>query len=316
MSITKKFLVAATALSLSACLVKQDEPPAGIARAIPTADQVSIKLPTGTNRQIGQLAEFYVTTRGITQTFNGGTAWVLVLIHTIVQFPVTSVDGNVYTWGPGSDALDPADYRLDVTDNGDDTYAWALSGRSKTEANAQFEVVIDGFADSSAGEHLGNGNFTIDFDAGKRVNPIDADPSARGQVSVNYDLAAHHLDLHIMSTDDNGSPVVADYAYDETADGGGSMLFGVTGDMGGGPAAEQALIHSRWLSTGDGRADAALKGGDTEGPAGVLASECWDNQFKREFFAVLAGDSTGAFGASEGSEASCAFSDASMPNQP
>lgn len=315
MSILDKVLITTTALSLSACLVKQDAPPSSIDRAIPTADEVSIKLPTGTNRTVGQLADFYVTTRGITTTFNGGSAWVLVLIHAIVQTPPTSVDGNVYTWGPGSNALDPADYRLDVTDNGDDTYDWALSGRSKTEANAQFEVLIDGFADSTAGEGQGNGNFKIDFDAGRRVNPIDADPNARGQVTVGYDLAARHLDLHIDSTDDNGSPIDADYAYEETADGGGSMLFSVVGDMGGGPAAEQALIHSRWETTGAGRADVALKGGDTENPAGVLASECWDTQFKRSYFAVLAGDTNGTFGATEGDEASCVFANPSMPGQ-
>ncbi len=314
MSITHKLLVTAAALSLTACIVKND-PPTAIDRAIPTTDQVSIKLPTGNSRMVGQLAEFYVTTRGITQTFNGGTAWVLVLIHTIVQFPVTSVDGATYTWGPFSNALDPAEYRLDVTDNGDETYNWALSGRSKTEANAQFEMIIDGLADSKAGEGNGNGNFVIDFDAGRRVNPIDADPTARGQVAVHYDLAARHLDLHIMSTDDGGHPVTAEYAYDETASGGGNMVFGLEGDMGGGPELEQALIRSRWESTGDGRADVALKGGNTENPAGVVASECWDGQFKRSYFAVLAGDSTGAFGASEGSESSCAFADASMPGQ-
>jgi hypothetical protein len=48
----------------------------------------------------------------------------------------------------------------------------------------------------------------------------------------------------------------------------------------------------------------------------VLASECWDGQFKRSFFAVLAGDNSGVFGAAEGSESSCAFSDADMPEQP
>ena len=34
-----------------------------------------------------------------------------VLIHAIVQYPVTSTNGNVYTWGPWSEALDPAEYR-------------------------------------------------------------------------------------------------------------------------------------------------------------------------------------------------------------
>lgn len=314
MSISKKFLIAAAAISLTAC-VQKDEPPSAIARAIPTSEQVSIKLPDN-KRAIGELAEFYVATRNITRTFNGASAWVLVLIHTIVQFPVTTVDGDTYTWGPFSDALDPAEYQLVVVDNGDETYTWALSGRSKTEANAVFEDVISGVADSSPGENLGNGGFVIDFEASRRVNPIDADPDARGKVEVLYDLADKALALHIESTDDAGQPVEASYAYNEGDNGDGEMVFGIEGDLGGGPEIEQALIHSRWLGSGDGRADVAMKGGNTENPAGVLASECWDNGFKRSFFAVLAGDTTGAFGATEGDEATCAFLDASMPEQP
>ncbi|MBS1123483.1 MAG: hypothetical protein H6Q90_5711, partial [Deltaproteobacteria bacterium] len=133
MSITTNSLLAATvALSLVAC-VKRDDPPASLERAIPTAEQVSIKLPTGTSRTIGQLADWYVATRGVTTVFNGGSAWVLILIHTIVKFPVTSVDGDTYTWGPFSNALDPAEYKLDVRDVGDGTYTYQLSGRAKTQ---------------------------------------------------------------------------------------------------------------------------------------------------------------------------------------
>jgi hypothetical protein len=316
MSITKQFLVAAAAISLTAtACVQKDEPPAAIARAIPTPDQVKIKLPDNGNRTIGDLAEFYVSTRNITRTLNGASAWVLILIHTIVQFPVTTVEDNVYTWGPFSDALDPAEYKLTVIDNGDNTYAYALAGRNKIDGT-DFEDVITGLADTNAGEDLGNGLFKLDFEAGRRVNPIDADPDARGTVEVVYDLADKAQVMHIQSTDDNGAPIEANYAYNEADDGGGEMVFGLEGDMGGGPEAEAVLIHSRWLGGGDGRADVAIKGGNTENPAGVLASECWGSTFKRSFFAVLAGDSTGAFGAAEGDEASCAFADAKMPEQP
>src|SRR5579863_5989664 len=104
MTIFKSLLSATVALSLvtAAGCIKQDEPPAGIGKAIPTSDQVSINLPDSSVRTVGQLATFYVETRGVTEMFNGGAAWVLVLIHSIVEQPATSVAGNVYTWGPGS----------------------------------------------------------------------------------------------------------------------------------------------------------------------------------------------------------------------
>jgi len=305
MSLTKTALAATAALSLVACIQKEETAPAGIARAIPTADQVRIKLPTGTARTLGELAPWYVATRDVTRTFNGGSAWVLVLIHTIVQFPVTTISGDTYTWGPWSEALDPAEYKLDVREVGDGTYTYQLSGRNKTVAGSAFEVVIDGVADPRPGEFQGNGRFLIDFDAGKRVNPIDGG-DGKGQVDVTYDLAARHLELGIMSTDDAGEPVLANYAYNETAAGGGDMVFDVEGNAGGTAATEHITLRSRWMADGQGRADARLAGGDLA--AGAIASECWDPQFGRVFYT----DSV-SFAPTEGVETACAFANSALP---
>ena len=246
-------------------------------------------------------------TRDVTRMFNGGSAWVLLLIHTIVQFPVTTVSGDTYTWGPWSDALDPAEYKLDVRDVGDGTYEYKLSGRSKTQAGSQFEVVIDGVADPRPGELKGNGKFLLDFDASRRVNPVDAGDE-RGTVTAAYDLAARHLDLEIESVDDRGQPVLADYAYNETADGGGDMVFNISGDAGGTTKQEQITLRSRWKNTGAGRADARLTGGDL--PASAIASECWDTSFRRVFYT----DSVN-FAPTEGVQTACAFATADLPPQ-
>lgn len=300
----KTALAATCAASLVAC-VQQDAPPSHIARAIPTADQVRINLPGNTARTVGELASWYVATRNVTRTFNGGAGWVLVLIHTIVQFPVTSINGDTYTWGPWSDALDPAEYKLDVRELADGTYEYQLSGRSKLTAGAAFEVIIDGMSDPRAGERQGNGRFLIDFDASKRVNPVD-NGDARGQADVRYDLAARHLDLGIMSTDASGQPVLADYAYDEAADGGGAMVFNVDHDAGGTALLEKATLRSRWQADGQGRADARLTGGDLT--VGATASECWDGQFRRVYYT----DSVD-FAPTEGDAAQCAFATADLP---
>src|SRR5690606_36803482 len=82
-------LTASCVLGLAATgCVKQDDPPEAIARAIPTSEQVRIKLPTN-GRALGDLANYYIVSRDVTRTLNGGTGWVLVLIHAIVQYPVT-----------------------------------------------------------------------------------------------------------------------------------------------------------------------------------------------------------------------------------
>lgn len=309
--ITKSLLAAATAtFSLAAC-VKQDASPPDIDHALPTAQQVSIKLPETSARTLdaqvlGQLATWYVATRDVTRTFNGGTAWVLTLIHTIVQFPATTVDGNTFTWGPWSDALSPAEYKLEVKALADGTFSYQLSGRSKTQANAQFEVVIDGTADPRAGELKGSGEFLVDFDAGRRVNPIDSG-DAHGSVDVRYDLAQRHLDLTVMTTDAQGAPAAADYAYNAASDGGGDMTFDVSANAGGTALKETVTLRSRWLGTGAGRADARIAGGDL-GTIQVTASECWDAGFKRVFY-----KDSNNFAPTEGVETACAFATQDLP---
>lgn len=305
---TKSVLAAVLATTLVSC-VKHEDAPRDLARAIPTAAQVRIELPGETARVLGDVAEWYVATRDVTRTFNGGTGWVLALIHTIVQFPVTTVSGDTYTWGPWSDVLGPAEYKLEVRAVPDGTYAYQLSGRSKLDLPATFEVIIDGVADPRPGDLKGNGQFLVDFDASRRVNPIDTDPEARGSVDVRYDLAARHLDLTIMSTDGDGQPVLADYAYNQTLDGGGDMVFEIEADAGGTPAQERVTLRSRWQSDGAGRADARLTGGDLATEA--IASECWSTSFRRVYYT----DNV-SFAPTEGDVADCAFGTADLPPAP
>ena len=305
-NLLKTVLTASCVLSLAATgCVKQDDPPEAIARAIPTAEQVSIKLPAN-GRALGDLANYYVVTRDVTRTLNGGTGWVLVLIHAIVQYPVTTISGNTYTWGPWSDALDPAEYKLDVTDNGDGTYDYKLSGRNKTVAGSQFEVVIDGHADTTAGDLQGNGDFSLDFDAGRRVNPIDSG-DAKGKITVQYDLAARHLEMLAQAPDANGNPAMFEYAYNETLAGGGDIVFNVTADGGGTALPENIVIRSRWQADGSGRGDARLAGGDL-GSSQAIASECWSSLFRRVYYT----DNV-SWQPTEGSVAECAFGTADLP---
>ena len=306
MTITKKFLFAMAAVSLVAC-VKQDEAPEALQRAIPRAEQVEIKLPGGTNREVGQIAEWYKVTRDTTRMFNGGTAWVLLLINGIVQFPVTSTDGDTYTWGPfGGDGLDPAEYKLDVTDNLDGTYVWALSGRGRVAGSSEeFEAIISGRADTNPGEDRGNGTFLIDFDAGKRVNPIDADPDARGKVEVTYDLASRTLDMDIDTTDDTGRPLVARYEYEEATDRSGRMFFAIRTDMGQGASLEEAQVTSRWQADGAGRADVEAFDGDIR--LRVTGAQCWTTDFISVYEEFTGEGEDARFNASAGNAAACAL---------
>ena len=309
MNVMKSLLAATIVMSLAAtgCVRQDATPTSDIDNAIPTADQVTIKLPTaGQSRTVGDLATYYLTTRAATLTFNGGAAWVLTLLHAIVQYPVTSVSGTTSTWGPWSNALDPAEYRLDVTANGDGTYAYSLSGRNKLQSGSQFQMIITGDADPTAGELAGNGHFTLDLNASHSVDPID-NPTDKGVIDATYDLATKQLSLHIDTTDDNGAAEVADYAYAEGADGSGDMTFNVFGNAGGTAANEQMTVRSRWTAAGAGRGDARIAGGDL-GTVQAIASECWGTDFRRTYYTDNA-----SFQPTEGDAASCAFADVDLP---
>jgi hypothetical protein len=308
-------ITAALSLAAAACVQPQSGADGqAIRHALPTADGVKIEVPEGASyRALGELADYYVVTRNVSRDLNGGAAWVLILVHTIVQFPATSVDGDTYTWGPWSDTLDPAEYRLVVTELADGSYDWRFDGRSKTVAGAEFLTVISGNAVPGADPHRGTGTFLLDFDAAEEVNPVDND--ARGTVEIAYDLENRDdtpatLTMVIDSRDDHGNPVHFDYSYARNLDGSGDLVFGIHADLDDeGGAAENATIRSRWLPTGAGRADVRVSDGDLGAGVTVTASECWNELFRRVFYA----DSE-EWMPTEGDEADCAYADQDLPD--
>lgn len=303
---TTVLLSSLLAFSATACL-DQDQRPEGLDSALPTAEQLSIKLPESANRAVGQVAEYYGYTRGITRTLNGSSAWVLILIHSIVQFPVTTVEGNVYTWGPWAEGLDPAEYKLVVTALANGSFDYQLAGRPRNTTGA-FETVISGNAIPGANDAQGKGQVLLDFDAAERVNPIDND--GNGQLTIKYDLAARALDLDAVSIE-NGRPATAKYSYKDQADGSGDMVFGLRGNADAGAGLETLTLRSRWLASGAGRGDARITGGDV-GSVELTASECWSSQFLRTYFIAAAG----TLGGTEGNLADCAFATADLPARP
>jgi hypothetical protein len=303
------------ALAITAgCLPQEGAHP--VDRVLPTAETMQIKLPERQAQQLslGSIAETYVWTRQITQVFNGGAAFVLILVHTVVQYPPTEVQGDTAIW-EGSDALDPAIWRLTVTELADGSYDWELSGRNKTTPEDGFITMISGNAVPGS-DNRGSGSFLLDFDAIHRVDPID-NPDAAGRVEVTYDLENRDgtqgtLDMHIETlVNDHGQnvPVTADYAYAENADGSGDFQFTFVGDIDeNGSAFENARIRSRWQADGAGRSDVRATDGDL-GSSSASFSQCWNTQFRTvyEDFSVLEG------GAAAGDPSLCAYETMELP---
>ncbi len=297
----------------SGCALETNQGPHPVSKALPTADEVKIDVPDEQQLILGEIAETYRWTRQITRDLNGTVAFVLIVVHVVVQFPPTSIDGNTAIWGPHSDALDPAEWRLTVTELADGSYDWQLDGRSKTNDDG-FLTLVSGNAVpgvQAGDDERGSGNFLMDFDAIHTVDPVD-NPDAKGKVEVVYELENRDgtqatLDLHVdtREVDSTGAqvPIVADYHYGESLDGSGDFEFSWLGDIDeDGSLFEDARINASWLADGAGRADVSATGGDL-GDGTAEFTQCWDTQFRSvyEDFEVPDG------GAAEGDIADCAL---------
>lgn len=284
-----------------------------IRSALPTAEAVSVKVPDGAAaRALGEMATFYTFTRQVSRDLNGGAAWTLILVRTIVSFPVTSIEGDTYIWGPWHEALSPSQYRLTVIQNSAGAYAWSLEGRRVADGDAAaYESVIAGVAEPGR-PHRGAGTIVMDFDTAERLDPAGND--GEGRLEVEYDLetdpASIGMDYTRTAVGGGGAPAeaTAHYEYREASSGAGDFVFAIHGDLDDtGSAAEDAQVRSRWLPTGAGRADIRISAGDL-GAQVLIGSECWDSSFARVYWS----DSLG-WAPTEGDAAACAFDQAAMP---
>ena len=244
-------------------------------------------------------------TRGISHDLNGGAAIILGLVHAIVQYPVTSVEGDLYIWGPWTETLNPSEYRLTVSQDLAGDYHWSLEGRRRADGGAApFLGVVAGIATPGEVEARGRGTFSIDFDVAEQLDPGGND--GEGALDVSYDLTQSPASVIMDYAHANGS--MFHYEYLENADSSGDFQFTIDTDTDDvGTALEHIQVRSRWESGGDGRSDFRLSGGDL-GIVEATGVECWDDAFGRTYYT----DSVN-FQATEGDATACAFADARLP---
>ena len=158
--------------------------------------------------------------------------------------------------GPVTPPLSPVTFRV-VAARGPGGVAYQLEAKPKQAGDEAYVPVAEGVAadDGHSGEvHL-------DLAALRALDP--GAPSGGDALSVGYDVtpAETHLALALDG---------ANYGYVQRAAGSGDLAFR-------GP---DGAIRSRWLASGAGRAEI---------DDGAVAVECWDDQFRRVFFAGPAG---------------------------
>jgi hypothetical protein len=266
-------------------------------------DGASTTTASATGALLAQRADTYVVTRAVTAVVNGGTWAVLTLVRTIVAFPPTSVDKLAMTavWGPHTDPLSPNTWRLTVHRLEAHKFSWALEARAKTADDSAFQTIISGTHTAEVdamGDHVegfGSGAFLIDWDAAATL-PEHDENVGKAAFTYSHLLADSivHVDVDFTGIEDKKlrdgltpERFNAVYRYVATPGMGGELRYAEDKDnypgMGNtGSAKEHFTIHSRWLEDGTGRCDVANGGGDL--PATGHASECWDSNFKSDYF--------------------------------
>jgi hypothetical protein len=298
-------------LTVFGACVKENTGTVEEARAsLPSSENLRIAVPESQGKELGELSDAYVLTRGVTGIVNGGAAIILILAKTVTSFPPTSVEGSTFIWGPwGGNALQPAEYRMTVTRQSDGDYHWTFEGRRKADgAGAPFRTVLNGIATPGESPGHGSGSFQIDFNIAEVLDPVGN--SGEGTLAVTYDLESEPKTLDVHWEDVGGDPTASvDYKYSETHDGAGDFQFTALADSEDpGPLADVIEMRSRWNATGAGRADARIASGDNPEVLQVTASECWNNSF-----ALVYRTDSADWMPTVGDPASCAFTSPALP---
>lgn len=276
-------------------------------------DRIQINLPTdfGGARRDGEWSEYYLFTARVTDDVNGLIGGVLVIVDAVTQLPPSwsNEEESTAVWGPFSGALDPVETLLWVNHDAESgVYAWGINQRPKSDPTDEaWEIVIAGLVDAGATETDSSGWFAVDFD---KAHALDPNQTATGGFLCEYDIDSDGVTATAGFDDfaDGGPTIDAYYHYEQTFRGEGLMDLAFGADVvpaGGNGTDELHIVRSRWETTGAGRADAYVTGGDL-GALVATASECWDTTFA----AVYHSDNYSGDPAT-GDEGQCAFDEPS-----
>ncbi len=269
--------------------------------ALPTREAVAITVPgadgtTSTSSAsernqalLGAPATFYTMTRQISTQLNGAAASFFDMIDSAVATPPTIHDDTHAEWGPFTPALSPmtmmlAVQRVDALD-----YNFFLGGKLKGAPDSTFTGLLGGSAhrDDATRE---SGQLEVNFTTLNTLDPTTH--SATGAIAFVHDETAdpRTVDVHFGDFVDGtagATPLNATYQYAEHADSSGSFQFALRTNFDNDPAdiLEDAALTSRWLASGAGRADMVASGGSLPSGFVVHATECWDANFARVYYA-------------------------------
>jgi hypothetical protein len=232
--------------------------------------------------QLATAAELYKMTHDVTEALNGAVGKFLALIETIRHYSPTSRTADSRTWGPFPPSPDNPDWRGEMQISRDtaarfDYWFGFVPVASPGDLPLQ---VIDGNFQVGASLREGHGQLNV-ITARARAAGIMLKLGLLDRMEVVYDVIGATVSVK-MNITNLPNPLKADdilqatYQYAVVADGRGAMTFTFMANAVPGPAVETFRLTSRWLPTGEGRAELEVVAGDG---AGAKQEQCWGRQF-------------------------------------
>ena len=320
-SVAYTALAPALAIGLFACHPK-DEPGSEFATGVPRSSTVAMTVPSSDSKALtvegsnyalmGQIAEWYITTRAVTLTVNASALAVGALVKLVTDYPATSVTLDSAVWGPWQGPLDPIEWKVTVRRMAPHQYQYQFEGRDKHDQTAAYVTVLSGThapgldAQGREMEGFGAGTFTLDWNARATLPQPDNNVGTANYTYSNLDsTAVVNITAKFRQVKDDKQPsklVDVDYAFVQNPGADGSMDFLYNVPANSTTAGGLGKVHSRWLWSGAGRSDVSVT--TTDSALTYTLSECWDTSYLSIYKSVpLSTSATDNYG----SEASCAF---------
>ncbi|MDP2315716.1 MAG: hypothetical protein Q8P41_22655 [Pseudomonadota bacterium] len=284
---------------------------------LPQEDRVRINLPVAEaaakGAETGEWARYYVVTRGVTEHVNGLIAFVLGTVGyvTTLEPQWSDTDSRQAVWGPYSDSgLDPVETGLWVREEDDGSFSWAIFQLPKGgDIDTESTVIVTGLVDAGSTREDASGVFQVDFTTASELDP-GVRLAGTFSVEYTYDAAGGNA---VAGFEDygavDGERINALYAYSQDGGGAGTMDLAWLEDVNATGVDEILAMRSRWESTGDGRSDAVVTGGDL-GAEAVYASECWGADFVTSYWT----DTIGLY-ETVGEAGACVYAESELPSE-
>lgn len=258
--------------------------------ALPSREELASKLPDTTSTQspletsgvrqrrdglaVGERSPFYESTRKSSRDFNAMLDALLGSLEAVRQHPPTSRQGTQRFWGPFPAAEYPGfDIQVVMDRTAEDTFSYAVQFRPK---GGEWFSALTGSFKASGGVRKGEGQLALlPKDAREHGLELHGLTGLDAMV-VGYVTDRRPTRVDMVFTLSPGHPSNLSqigYTYRELKDLSGAIHFATRGNS---PEASAMEVTSKWLPSGEGRADALV----TEGTyAGLTQMECWDDQF-------------------------------------